>query len=448
MPMQLVTQDAALESALDSLLNDRLAILIGAGLSMSPPSSLPSAWTIASRAKAKYDGMYGASRPALPVSVDDQAEFFFQRKELATAYFRTFIDFNAFAGPPNAGHTAIADLLLIRALKIAVTTNVDILVETAGQMLFGQIGAGVDGHAVAGLPADCSPLLKLHGCRHIDPTNMVWARGQLAVQPVSDRIETSAQSLNVRLLNRDLLIVGYWTDWDYLNGVLAATLGAVNPVRVIVVDPAESAVFEKKAPELYALGQRATTTFQHLRASGAAFLDALRLQFAKSFVRQVLHSGSAAFQDAAGTPPDDAWKEPPDLTNDMLWKMRRDLEGCAPGEPAQSRTPPNEPLLGSTLLTLQASGAIADGPYWQLNSKRIRVLRAVNKLLHAVEAQYEREEAPAVAPDIVIAVGAESQALAPNVARARTAGTIARGSAVQWMTRSEAMETLGLRWTS
>jgi hypothetical protein len=444
MPMQVVTQEAALEWALDSLLNDRLAILIGAGLSMSPPSSLPSAWTIASRAKAKYDALYGASRPALPDSVDDQAEFFFQGGQLATAYFRTFIDFNAFAGQPNAGHSAVADLLLVRALKIAVTTNVDILVETAGQMLFGQIGAGVDGHAVAAFPADCSPLLKLHGCRQIDPTNMVWARGQLSVQPVSGRIQTSTQSLNVRLLDRDLLIVGYWTDWDYLNGVLAATLGAVNPVRVIVIYPAESAVFEQKAPELYALGQRATTSFHHLRVSGADFLDALRLQFAKSFVRQILHSGSAAFQDAVGSPPDNAWKEPPDATNDTLWKMRRDLEGCAPGEPAQSRTPPNEPLLGATLLQLQAGGATADGPYWLLNNERIRVLRAANKVLHAVEAQYEREDAPAIAPDIVIAVGAESQALAPNVARARTAATIARGSAVQWMTRSEAVDNLGL----
>lgn len=442
--MQIISQEAALQSALDSLLNDRLAILIGAGLSMSPPSALPSAWTIASRAKSKYDAMYGADRPPLPNSVDDQAEFFFQRGELATAYFRTFIDANAFAGPPNAGHSAVADLLLVRALKTAITTNVDILVETAGQMLFGQIGAGIDGHTVAALPPECSPLLKLHGCRHIDPTNMVWARGQLAVEPVSGRVQTMTESLNVRLLDRDLLIVGYWTDWDYLNSVLASTLGAVNPVKVIVVDPADSAVFEQKAPQLYALGQRATTTFQHVRASGADFLDALRQRFAKTFVRQVLHSGSAAFQDAAGMPPDNAWKEPPDLTNDMLWKMRRDLEGCAPGEPAQIRKPPDEPLLGATLLMLQAGGATVDGPYWLLKDRRIRVLRAANKFLHAVEAQYEREEAPAVAPDLVIAVGAESQTLAPNIARRRTTATIARGSAVQWMTRAEAIESLGL----
>lgn len=442
--MDAVTWDDALQSALDSLLNDRLAILIGAGLSMSPPSSLPSAWTIAARAKSKYDAMYGATRPPLPDSVDEQAEFFFQRGELATAYFRTFIDSNAFAGPPNPGHSAVADLLLVCALKSAVTTNVDVLIETAGQMLLGQIGVGIDGHSVAALSANCAPLLKLHGCRHIDPTNMVWARGQLSASPVSDRIQTSTGCLNVRLLDRDLLIIGYWTDWDYLNDVLATTLGAVNPVRVIVVDPAESAVFEQKAPALYALGQRATTTFRHLRALGSEFLDALRLQFAKSFVRQVLHSGVTAFQDAIGNAPNDAWKEPGDLTNEMLWKVRRDLEGCAPGQPAQARMPPMEPLLGATLLRLQAGGATADGPYWLLNNRRIRVLRAVNKALHAVEAQYEREDPPAIAPDIVIAVGADSQALAPNVARARTTATIARGSSVQWMTRSEAMQTLGL----
>jgi hypothetical protein len=277
-----------------------------------------------------------------------------------------------------------------------------------------------------------------------DSANMVWALGQLAVNPVAARIANSTVWLNARLLDRDLLIVGYWTDWDYLNAILAATLGAVSPARVIVVDPADAPTFAHKAPELFALGQRASTSFQHVRASGSDFLDSLRRQFSRSFIRRVLHSGAADYAAQTGANPDPAWTEPPNLDNQTLWQIRRDLEGRIPNEPAKERNPPPETLVGLTLLQLQAGGAVADGPYWSLNGRRVRVLRAVNKLLHRVEAEFERETAPVVAPDIVIAIGAEAQALPANIARAGSQATIARGSKSRWMTRPEALQELGL----
>jgi hypothetical protein len=430
--------------ALDSLLNDRLAILVGAGLSMTAPSSLPSAATIAAQAKQKYDATYGTTRPPLADGVEQQAEFFFHRGELATVYFRTLIDQNAFAGPPNEGHYAAADLLLVRAVQTAVTTNVDTLVETAGQILFGQIGVGIEEAVVAALPPDIAPLLKVHGCRSIDAPNMVWAPGQLTAPPVSTRITSSANWLRVRLSDRDLLIIGYWTDWDYLNGVLATALAAVRPARVTVVNPAAADTFEEKAPELYKLGQGATGAFQRVDASGSAFLAALRLSFSKSFVRQVLHSGVQDYSDHTGAPPAEEITEPPDLDNDTLWQVRRDLEGCSPNQPALLRRPPAESLVGTTLLQLRAKGAVPDGPYWLLQGRRIRVLRALNQPLHRVQNAFARETAPVIAPDIVVAVGAEAQSLSPNVARAETAPTIARGTAGRWITRLDAIQEFDL----
>jgi hypothetical protein len=430
--------------ALDSLLNDRLAVLSGAGLSMAPPSSLPNAAALAALAKQRYDALYGASRAPLPTEIEDQAEFFFRRGELATVYFRTFVDSDAFAGPPNPGHHAIADLLLIRGIQTAVTTNVDVLIETAGQLLFGQVDAGIDGFTVAALPPDCAPLLKVHGCRVRDPNNMIWARSQLATEPIATRIASSTQWLAVRLLDRDLIIVGYWTDWDYLNNVLAATLGTIRPARVIVVDPADRANFEGKAPALYALGQRATGLFAHVCASGSNFLAALRLEFSRSFLRRVLHAGAEEYRRQTGNDAQSIWIEPPTLDNDTLWQMRRDLEGRSPLEPAKTRNPPEEPLLGLTLLQLQAKGATADGSYWKMGGRRIRVLRASNQPLHQVQVMFEREIAPSVAPDVVVAVGAESLALPTNIARAGTMPTIARGSVGLWMSRLEAVEKLGL----
>jgi drug/metabolite transporter (DMT)-like permease len=38
------------------------------------------------------------------------------------------LDPHAFAGHPNAGHTAVANLLLVRAIQIAVSTNVAVVV--------------------------------------------------------------------------------------------------------------------------------------------------------------------------------------------------------------------------------------------------------------------------------------------------------------------------------
>jgi len=315
--MQEIPFNEAVAAALDSLLNDRLALLAGAGLSMAPPSSIPSAAAVAAAAKEKYDGTYGTTRAPLPKTVEAQADFFFQRGELATVYFRTLIDQNIFAGRPNEGHFSVADLLLVRGIQTAATTNVDTLIETAGQFLMGQVGVGIDGLAVAALPPDTAPLLKVHGCRVIDPKNMVWAPAQLTADPIAGRIATSEQWLRVRLLDRDLLIIGYWTDWDYLNAVLATALGAVTPTRVIVVDPGDPAAFAAKAPALYALGERATATFQRVNASGSDFLAALRLAFSKSFVRRVLHLGVQDYQDQAGASPDAGWTEPPNLDNDV-----------------------------------------------------------------------------------------------------------------------------------
>lgn len=325
------------ENALDALFSDRLALLCGAGLSMADPSSLPSAAALAWKAKKKYDATYGADRDPLPESIDDQAEFFFRRGELASVYLRTYIDHDAFAAEPNSGHFAAADLLLTGAITTAISTNVDTLIETAGNMLFGQIGVGVSRARLAALPAEVAPLVKIHGCWS-DPSGTVWAAGQVAGGSLRTRLEEAALYLANRLLDRDLVIVGYWTDWDYLNSVLETSLGAVNPSRVIVVDPCETASFSIKAPALFALGQRASQGFQHVRSSGDAFLNKLRVDFSRSFVRRVLHAGVASYTAHTGDNPDGAWLEPTSTDAEMLWRIRRDLEGRNPNEPARLRT--------------------------------------------------------------------------------------------------------------
>ena len=430
-----------IDRSLDSLLNERLALLCGAGLSMAAPSSIPSAAELAERAKAKYDATYGADRAPLPESIEDQAQFFFEKGELETVYLRTYIDQDAFSARPNSGHMSIADLMLIQGILTTVSTNVDTLIETSGNMLLGHIGKGVTRVSVQRLPPTKSPLLKIHGCWN-EPEHTIWAPGQALVDPARTRIEECGQWLELRLANRDLLIVGYWTDWDYLNDVLANALGSVNPSRVIVVDPCDSAEFEDKAPALYELGQRAIGEFRHVRCSGDVFLERLRVAFSKTYVRRALHLGKDEYERTIGAEPDAIWLEPHTDDPHVLWQTRRDLEGRRPGQPAKRLEPEDEPLVGLTLLQLQALGAVFDGGYWNLGGRCIRVIRAPNRALHEVEADFAREVAPAAAPDITIAVGAESYALPRSIARGTTGGSVARGSGGRWLSRTDALEEL------
>lgn len=122
--MQQIPFEEGLDQAFNSLNAGRLALLIGAGLSMADPTNLRSAAQIALDAKTKYDGIHGADRAPLSPRIEEQAQFFFERGELATVYLRTFVDPHEFAGPPNKGHYAVADLLLTRAIQMAVTTGV------------------------------------------------------------------------------------------------------------------------------------------------------------------------------------------------------------------------------------------------------------------------------------------------------------------------------------
>ena len=427
-----------IEKVLDALLADRLALLCGAGLSMAPPSSIPSAAELANCAKRKYDATYGADRPPLPSTIDEQTQFFFKRDELATIYLSTYVDHDTFAGQPNLGHFAVADLMLICGINTAVSTNVDTLIEFAGNKLFGQIGVGVDLVGVTNLPADKSPLLKIHGC-WTNPAKTIWAAGQVNKEPTKTRIRECGQWLEMRLANHDLLVVGYWTDWDYLNEVLQASFETVNLSRVIVVDPCETETFVTKAPVLYRLSQCDDVEFCHVRSPGDTFLNSLRVEFSRSFIRRILYWGKEAYTELSGNKPREEWLEPATKDAEVLWWIRRDLEGCYPNKPSKKRNPSKEPLVGLTILQLKARGAVSNGSFWKLGEQIIRVISAANRSLHEVESAFSGEPAPVVAPAYAIAVGAESLSLRSNIARDSGNGTIVDGPATKWLSRAEAI---------
>ena len=438
-----ISIECGIERALDALLNNRLTLLCGAGLSMAAPSSIPSAAQLAKKAKDKFDAIYGSTRHPLPATINEQARFFFERDELYTVYLQKYIDQDTFSAQPNSGHFSIADLMLVRGIKTTVSTNVDTLIETAGNLLFGHINMGVTRDDMVKIPDDKASLLKIHGCWK-DPEYTIWTTRQLDKEPIMTRLSKCGEWLKSRLANCDLIAIGFSTDWDYLNRVLENSLGTVIPSHIIVIDPCRTSEFEEKAPVFCRLGRHAGVAIHHVRNSGDAFLERLRVDFSKSFIRQILHSGKSKFQENAGYEADAEWLEPSSEDAKTLWQIRRDLEGCKPNEPAKLRDPVIEPLIGMTILQLQARGAVPNGSCWELEGKQIRLIRAANQAIHDVEAAFSRDTAPIIVPDVTVAVGAESYSLPNNVVRGSGNGSIVRGAGGKWLTRPDAVKEFGL----
>lgn len=448
--MTLASIDEGVQSTLRSIDGNRLALLLGAGLSI--PSGLPSAQDIADRAKQTYDGRKPPGESPLSSDIEEQAKFFYQRGELDTLYIQTLVDKDAFYGPPNEGHRAVADFLLTGAVRGAVSTNYDTLIEAAGQHLYGAVEVALDGAGTA-LVQRGAPLLKIHGCWAIDPLHTVWTPRQLDDPGiVRDRIQSSESWLTTHLPNRDLLVVGFGAEWSYLNDVIGRSLGQITPARVVIVDMNDPEQFRHNAPDLTGLGDRAhqqaerqgrAPAFLYVKCSSAEFFGVLRDAFSRGVVRQTLSAGAGAYVARSGIDaPDPSWLEPAFTTNDDLWLVRRDLEGCSPNDPSRSRTPPAGQALGLTMIELQAAGGVPEGPYWRLPSgELVRVLNGSNRTLDAMKSEYDRDMTPVTSPTVVVAVGADDSPLPGSIARSNPAtaakASSVRGAQPQWFTRSQ-----------
>lgn len=440
--VQEITVEDSITDLLHAVEEDRLTVLCGAGLSMAPPSNLPSAATIARTIFSQCQ----AVGEVVENDLEKQANYFLDAGRFPTYFIRQLILRDTFAKPYNPGHTAIADFLFCKAISAAISTNVDVLIESAGRDLSGEIEGLLDGQEAENGPGDRSPLLKIHGCWTKAKDETVWAPRQLGQDPIKSRIQHSHNWLNLHLSNKDLLVVGFWSDWSYLNTVLDAALGAVHPAKVTIVDPTDTATLEAKAPGLWALGNQEGVSFRHVNVSGADFLDYLRRQFSRTFYRKALHQASQAYIDTSGNEPDENWYElPEDISSTCVYAIRRDIEGREPAECARNKAPdPQETLVGLTIMQLCAKGAVFDDGYWLLGEKRIRVLRTA-KLLHSVKEVFGREVPPFGAADVVICVGSEDIGVPANIARTGTSMNIVRGGpAGEWMTRTKAYGELAL----
>jgi hypothetical protein len=179
------------------------------------------------------------------------------------------------------------------------------------------------------------PLLKFHGCAYRDRLSTVWAPSQLADQTIAKRIARSKIWMAANLRQKDLLVVGFWSDWEYLNQVIGSSFEDLAPLSVTVIDLSGADQLEQKAPDLWALAHEPHVTFTHVHESGADVLDEVRRAFSTNYLRKIFAVGRDAFEEATGVACDPAWLDVAEFDSEALYGWRRDAEGVLQaGRPA------------------------------------------------------------------------------------------------------------------
>lgn len=229
---------------------DSLVFLCGAGLSMAPPSSLPSALTVAN---ACYDewNLIEPIDPALRDDLEALANHFYNDGGFKEVFINRLIPWNSLVGSPNAGHAAIADMLISRAAKAALSANFDPLIEDWARDHKIDMRGALDGIEAENFRFTSSPLVKFHGCLLRGREETIWTAAQFAEPQLLQRKRTCSDWMRLNLPGKHLVVVGFWSDWGYLNDVLADAFGLASAESVTVVSPGDTTGLEKKAPKLW-----------------------------------------------------------------------------------------------------------------------------------------------------------------------------------------------------
>lgn len=374
-------------------------------------------------------------------NLEKLAEYVLFNPVYRALFLDRLIDWTPFRGAPNRGHIAIADFLACQIIQIGVSTNFDELIERAAETL----GEPIFEAALAGSEVSPSlphkPLLKLHGCMRKGRYDILWCNQQLTripAEPVASRLESSTVWLRANLLNHDLLIVGFWTDWAYLNSILETALEGIRPTTVFLTDTATEEVLRDKAPGLWKLAIDCGDRFVRTQQSGAEFLDEFRKVYSLRFFSKVLDAATQAYQARFGQAPQNPIL-PEDADTSELYELRRDL--LCTSSIIRDRAPSvTMELAGTVHLRLQSKGAVFSGPRYLLGGQLVRVINGGGQVISLVKQRFSTRQAQSGVDEVVICAGAESDGGAPsNLIRDATPPTVARpGSKSEWLTIPDA----------
>jgi hypothetical protein len=252
--------------------------------------------------------------------------------------------------------------------------------------------------------------------------------------------------MNLNLPGKDLLVVGFWTDWGYLNNVLTDAFTVQNAASVTVVDVSPQADLQAKAPVLWQKLTNAGGPFKLLQASGADALEELRTEFSKVWAKKFFQL-AAPFVAAAGGVYNPATVAPTHWTCDELYDLRRDAEGIPYDRAAKRKDPPQEGAAAAYAhVLLKEAGATREGAMYVYGGQKVRIVQGAGQAVETVRQGYN--EPPALAsPDIVICAGAQAVGIPGAVIASGSGASIvrpARGGGADWLTLDDALVRLGI----
>ena len=395
---QSVEINAAMQTLISSIDNRRLVFFCGAGLSMGEPSSLPSANALVQKLEQKYQRLHGQSLTNVVGSdIEEIAAWALDNAPEFQNFFLPTINSDGFFQPSNPGHETVADFLIAQIAEAALGTNVDYLIEHAGKKLGrGRFQAIVRRCHLAQSP-DHAPYLKLHGCFDDEQQHTVWCAQQLGESPIQERIDTFRNWMRVNLPGKDLLIVGYWTDWPYLNETLHESVRDLNPRSVVLVDPGDPIDLKNKAGGLWEwVAQSHDVNFQHVQADGNEFMGRLRRKYSAWFFRELLHEvkHEGRVREYYGVDSSEDVKLPPldDMAMQDIYDLRRDFQGVPTGKPVTDRDPSGAGYerVGALHQLLMEGTATMEGRLYNLNGDALRLVNSQGREVHRVKDDFEQ----------------------------------------------------------
>lgn len=337
-------------------------------------------------------------------------------------------------------------MLLTAAADHGISTNYDTLIERSIWGLGADFVASIDGVEATHHSVSHRPLLKVHGCAIRDREHTIWTRRQLTTDPIKTRIQTTQDWLTANLREKDLIVVGFWSDWAYLNVILEGCLTSAHPATVVVVDPAPSAELQSKAPELWRVFHQSGIDFQHYQASGSEVLTELRAEFSHSYLRRMLMMGKSSFEAKFGTSCPPALLETNGMEVEELYAWRRDAEGQRVGRPARARTPRVDcQNVAFFHLALRHMGAVREGALYRINGTLVRVLNGAGRWLSAMQEEYSLEVPVSPEAEVVFCVGADDLGAPAHILRGGASSTVVRPEPRgKWLDSDGARTFLGL----
>jgi hypothetical protein len=251
--------------------------------------------------------------------------------------------------------------------------------------------------------------------------------------------------MNLHLPGKHLVVVGVWTDWGYLNDVLADAFAVDNASSVTVIDPSTTADLMAKAPNLWAKLTTLSKKFEHISASGDDVLKELRDAYSRTWARKFYALSQPLMQEAGGTVtvlrPFDT------LVGEDLYNLRRDAQGVPYTRAATKKEPPADAAQAAYAhVLLLNAGAKSSGAWLQHGGQSIRIVNGAGQGLTTIQGKY-KEPATVPQPDIVLCAGAVDLGVpARLIASGRGASFIrpTPGGSARWLTLEQAQKDLGL----